>query len=179
MSMPKKTARELYDDFIKTDWPKLFQEGGEITVRRSDGARYVPVKRNIDGLKDDVNAWDWALAVYDQPTTDSSAGYDRIVDQAGPEWTWEGFLIDPTRPWASEVPKHVRENVENYLGGVVQAVHAARQAEAEEVERLAREEDERIIALMQENRVQDGKPPWTVEQLAGVRERRRAARKAT
>jgi len=96
-----KTARELYDDYIKTDWVALFRkDGGEVHVRKADGSRYVPTQWAVSLLKKDVNAWDAAIEAWSTPNEDVAvSGYDRIIAEAGPEYTWEGILIDPSRPW--------------------------------------------------------------------------------
>ena len=57
-----KTARELYDDCIKTEWPALFRkDGGKVHVKKLGGSRYVPTQWAVSLLKEDVNAWDVAM----------------------------------------------------------------------------------------------------------------------
>src|SRR5215203_2825982 len=87
----RKTA-ELFDDYIKTDWPDLFRAGGEVHVKKNDGSRYVPTQWAVTLLKKDVNAWDEALSIWGGGPHDpskSTPGWDRIVQDAGVEYTWE------------------------------------------------------------------------------------------
>ena len=80
------------------------KDGGEVHVRKADGSRYVPTQWAVGLLKKDVNAWDAAIAAWRTPNEGVAvSGYDRIIAEAGPEYTWEGILIDPSRPWAAEL----------------------------------------------------------------------------
>lgn len=66
-------------------------------------------------LRKDVNALVEAIRVWRGTTGDpdsATKACDRIVEQAGVEYTWEWFLIDPSRPWAAAVPALVRERIE-------------------------------------------------------------------
>ena len=177
MNCASKTPRDLYDDFIKQDWPALFREGGEVTVRRDDGVRYVPGQWANAVMKDDRNAWDIAMDAYAEPIgEDSTSGYDRIIEQAGPQYTWEGCLIDPARgPWASAVPANVRQNIEDALDRRVKGNAAAVAARAQVLKdqedaeaETARDEEAarkaRIRALHNENRRKAGLPPLTADQ---------------
>ena len=191
---PKKTARELYDDFIKNDWPKLFmKEGGEAVVYNKGGARYVPTQWANAVLKEDHNAWDVAIEAWwdpHGPGDASTEGYDRIVEQAGVKYTWEWFLIDPSRPWAKDVPQRVRDNIKadldrrdrNAAANVkARAAKAAAdaQAEADRIEAEARAKDEEALDSLDALRREQGKPPLTAEyreqRLAELAERRKAA----
>jgi len=41
-------------------------------------------------LKEDVNAWDVAIKAWSTPNEDAAvSGYDRIIAEAGSEYTWE------------------------------------------------------------------------------------------
>jgi len=111
----RRSPRELFDDFIKLEWQDIFRS--EIDVRLDNGSRYVPNggSQGLQLLRKDVNAFDEAIRIWGGPSEDPDSGtqgYDRIVDQAGIEYTWEWFLIEPTRPWASAVPEHVRDRIE-------------------------------------------------------------------
>src|SRR3954449_6071470 len=97
-----KTAAELFDDFIKLEWQDIFRK--EIHVKLDNGARYVSNSgsQGVQLLRKHVNAFDEAIRIWSGPTEDPDSGtqgYDRIVEQAGIEYTWEWFLIDPSRPW--------------------------------------------------------------------------------
>jgi hypothetical protein len=178
-----KTARELFDDCIKTEWPALFRkDGGEVHVRKTGGSRYVPTQWAVGLLKEDVNAWDAAIAAWSTPNEDAPvSGYDRIIAEAGPEYTWEGILIEPSRPWAAElrskhpeVVRNIEADLERRAKGVV-AWRAQRQAETEQ---LALEQDEATIAVMNAKRVAEGRQPLSEQQAQMVRDQRRQRREA-
>jgi hypothetical protein len=53
-------------------------------VKKRDGSAYVPVKRNVSLLREDVNALDEAVRLWsDEDAEGTSPGYDAIVEQAG------------------------------------------------------------------------------------------------
>jgi hypothetical protein len=183
-------ARRLFDADIKTNWPKLFMaDGGEVAVYNKGGARYVPTQWANAVLKDGHNAWDVAIAAWSEPydpADGESEGYDRIVEQAGPQYTWEGILIDPSRPWAPWVPQRVRENIKADLdrrrrnaGANIKARGAQAAADAAAIEAAARAKDKALLDAMSEARVADGKPPlsdeYIAERLDALAERRKAA----
>lgn len=174
-----KSARDLYDDFIKLEWQDLFRT--EVHVKLDSGSRYVPNggSQGVQLLRKNVNAWDEAIRQWsaDLDLADtSSAGYDRIVDQAGIEYTWEWFLIDPTRPWAEDVPADVRRRIEEDLNRRVAGSVTRAEARAKQAEQRAAAEDDRIIRDMNIRRAERGRPALTVEQEASVRENRRRSR---
>jgi hypothetical protein len=176
--MPK-TSRELYDDFIKLEWQDLFRT--QVHVKLDNGTRYVPNSgsQGVQLLRPGVNAWDEAIRQWSvdfDPKNTSSSGYDRIVDQAGIEYTWEWFLIDDTRPWAKDVPADVRGRIEEDLDRRVEGSVARARARAEEAERLAVEEDDQVIETMNFRRAEQGKSPLSPEQEERVRESRRERR---
>ena len=176
-----RTARELYDDYIKTEWPALFRkDGGEVHVRKADGSRYVPTQWAVGLLKKDVNAWDAAIAAWRTPNEGLAvSGYDRIIAEAGPEYTWEGILIDPSRPWAAELrSKHpeVVCNIEANLDRRDKGVTSRRAEREAETERLALEADEATIAAMNTKRAAEGRPPLGEHQAQAVRDQRRQRR---
>jgi hypothetical protein len=172
-------AAQLFDDFIKLEWQDIFRT--EIHVKLDNGARYVPNggSQGVSLLRKNVNAFDEAIRLWSGPTDDpdsSTQGYDRIVDQAGIEYTWEWFLIDPSRPWSSAVPGLVRERVEADLERRDRDALARAKARAQEAERLAQEEDDAVIARMNARRVAQGKEPLTDQQQASVRASRQSRR---
>ena len=178
-SASSKDPAELFDDFIKLEWQDIFRT--EVHVKLDNGARYVPNSgsQGVQLLRKNVNAFEEAIRLWSGPTDDPDSGtqgYDRIVDQAGIEYTWEWFLIDPSRPWAGAVPPLVRQRIEADLERRDKNALARAKARAAEAERLAREEDDRVIANMNERRTQQGKPTLTEQQEAAVRENRRTRR---
>jgi hypothetical protein len=182
MPSPKqatKTAAQLYDDFIKLEWQDIFRK--EVLVKLDNGSRYVPNggSQGVSLLRKNVNALDEAVRIWsgiEESTETSAAGYDRIVDQAGIQYTWEWFLIDPRRPWADDVPALVRERIEADLARRdTNALDRAR-ARAEAADRLADEQDDRLIARMNARLLGQGKPPLSEKQAESVRESRRQQR---
>jgi hypothetical protein len=177
-----RTAARLFDDFIKLEWQDIFRT--EIHVKLDNGARYVPNggSQGVQLLRKNVNAFDEAVRIWSGTTDDPDSGtqgYDRIVEQAGIEYTWEWFLIDPTRPWASAVPALVRQRIEADLARRDRNALARATAYAAEAERQAAAEDDRIIGLMNARLAKDGRPPLTDKQEAAVREGRRERRALT
>jgi hypothetical protein len=174
-----KTPEQLFDDFIKLEWQEIFRK--EVHVRLDNGARYVPNggAQGVQLLRRGVNAFDEAIRIWSGPTDDPDSGtlgYDRIVDQAGIQYTWEWFLVDPSRPWAAAVPEQVRQRIEADLARRGKNALARAEAQAAEAERLAEEEDDRAIALVNDQRRQRGDPPLTAHQEELVREGRQARR---
>jgi hypothetical protein len=136
-----KTPAELFDDFIKLEWQDIFRT--EIHVRLDNGARYVPNggSQGVSLLRKGINAFDEAIRIWSDSTGEpegSTKGYDRIVDQAGVEYTWEWFLIDPSRPWASAVPPLVRERIEADLDRRSQNALVRTEASAHEADIMPR-----------------------------------------
>jgi hypothetical protein len=175
----RRTAAELFDDFIKLEWQDIFRS--EVHVRLDNGARYVPNSgsQGVHLLRKDVNAFDEAIRIWSGPTEDPDSGtkgYDRIVDQVGVKYTWEWFLIDPARPWASAVPPLVRERIEADLDRRSENAVARAKARAQEAERLAEGKDDETIALMNARNAEAGKPPLSERQEAMVRENLRKRR---
>jgi hypothetical protein len=176
-----KTAAELFDDFIMLEWQDLFRT--EVHVKLDNGARYVPNggAQGVRLLRKNINAFDAAIRMWSGPgekPDSGSQGYDRIVDQAGIEYTWEWFLIDASRPWASAVPDEVRERIEADLARRDKNALIRAKARAEEQQRLAQEEDDALIASMNARRDDQGKAPLSTQQEASVRESRRSRRDA-
>jgi hypothetical protein len=174
-----KTPAELFDDFIKLEWQDMFRK--EVRIRLDNGARYVPNggSQGVQLLRKNVNAFDKAIRIWSGQTADPDSGtkgYDRIVDQAGIEYTWEWFLIDPTRPWAGAVPEEVRERIKADLERRKENAVTYAAARAEEDERENAEGDDDMIVSMNAERARKGKEPLNEQQEAMVRERRQTRR---
>ena len=177
--MTSGDAGQLFDAFIKLEWQDIFRK--EVHVKLDNGARYVPNggSQGVQLLRKNVNAFDEAVRIWSGATDDPDSGtqgYDRIVEQTGVEYTWEWFLIDPSRPWASAVPALVRERIEADLARRDRNALVRAKARAEEAERLAAQEDDRVIGLVNARLAKDGKPPLTLKQEASIRESRRERR---
>jgi hypothetical protein len=166
------TAAEAFDDFIKLEWQRIFRT--EVHVTLDSGTRYVPNAgaQGVQLLRKNVNAFDEAIKIWSGPTDVPESrmkGYDRIVDQAGIEYTWEWFLIDPSREWASAVPDLVRERIRADL--------ARRDRDAlARADRLAATEDDALLASMDARRTEQGKAQLTEQQKLSVRQSRRERR---
>jgi hypothetical protein len=176
-----KSPDRLFDDFIKQEWQDIFRK--EVHVKLDNGTRYVPNggSQGVQLLRKNVNAFDEAVRIWSGTTDDPDSGtqgYDRIVDQAGIEYTWEWFLIDPSRRWASAVPPLVRQRIEADLERRDRSALARAKARAEEAERLAAQEDDRMIDLMNARLAEQEKPSLTPKQEASVRESRRIRRES-
>jgi hypothetical protein len=170
---------ELYDAFIKSEWQDIFRT--EVRVELDNGTRYVPNggSQGVSLLRKNVNAFDEAIRLWSGPTDEpigSSRGYDRIVDQAGIHRTWEWFLIDPSRPWAHAVPELVRERIRKDLEHRDKAALQRAEAKAAQQAREDEAEDDRMIALLNQRRSDEGKPPLTSQQEESVRAGRRDRR---
>ena len=174
-----KTAAELFDDFIKREWQDMFRK--DVHVKLDNGTRYVPNagSQGVQLLRKNVNAFDAAIRIWSGATDDPDSGtqgYDRIVDQAGIEYTWEWLLVDPSRPWADAVPALVSERIEADLKRRDANALARAQARAEEEKRRAEGEDDAMVSLMNDKRAEQGKAPLTKEQEASVRATRQERR---
>jgi len=129
-----KSGRDLFDDYIKLQWPREVKAAG---VKKRDGSAYVPVKRNVSLLREDVNALDEAVRLWSNEDAEgSSPGYDAIVEQAGVEFTWEYALIDPGRAWADDVPPRTRARIEQYLGKDVEALRRRERERRQRIEAI-------------------------------------------
>jgi hypothetical protein len=177
-----KTPAELFDDFVKLEWQDIFRS--EVDVRLDSGARYVPNggSQGVQLLRKHVNAFEEAIRIWSGSNDDpegSTKGYDRIVEQAGVEYTWEWFLIDRDRPWASAVPPLVRERIKADLDRRDHNASARATARAQEAERVAEAKDDEVINLMNAKRVDEGKQLLSEQQEVSVRESRRRRRAET
>jgi hypothetical protein len=131
------------------EWPQKVKEAG---VTNAGGAAYVPVARNNEILRtpDDPEAtYAYMIRVWHEPDAETgSDGWYRIIEQAGPELTWEWLMVDPSKPYAPVFPAEVRERVRAALEADAgysvwltrqQETAAAEQARAERVRRLSEE----------------------------------------
>jgi hypothetical protein len=148
-----------FDDFIKNEWQDISRK--EVHVKLDNGSRYVPNSgsQGVQLLRKNVNAFDAAIGLWSGETDDPKSGtqgYDRIVDQAGIEYTWEWFLIDPSRPWFDAVPPLIRERVEPDLARRDQDALERAKARAEAAQRAATQEDDRLIELLNARRAGEG-----------------------
>jgi hypothetical protein len=86
------------------EWPQRVVDAG---VKDAGGSAHRPQARNVSVLRHlddrpglledmrrvlDADGWDGSDT--------GSPGWSRIIEQAGPELTWEWLVVDPTTPWA-------------------------------------------------------------------------------
>jgi hypothetical protein len=131
-------------------WPQRFKEAG---VTNAGGAAYVPVARNLEILRtpnDPEATYAYMRRAREAPDAESgSAGWDRVIAQAGPRATWEWLMADPDKPYAP-LFEDLRERVTNAFQR-----HASYAVwRAKEHEKAAAEADDaaRIQGLMDEMR---------------------------
>jgi hypothetical protein len=116
--------------------------------------------QGVQLLRNGVNAWDEAIRLWREeidPEQTRSPRYDRIVDQAGLEYTWGWFLVDNSRPWAPDVPPEVGIRVEADPERRARGSLARRKEFVEEAERLAVAGEERVIENMNASRAERGR----------------------
>jgi hypothetical protein len=172
-------AAKQFDDFIKLEWQDIFRT--EVHVKLDSGKRFVPnaSSQGVVLLRKTTNAFDVAMKLWNNPDEEPKPNTrDRIVEQAGIEYTWEWFLIDTSRPWADAVPPLVRERIEKDLQRRVESAQQHAQAQTEEAQRADSAEDDVMIADMNARRSAEGKPTLSADQEASVRETRRNRRAA-
>lgn len=125
-------------------WPQRVRAAG---VTNAGGAAYVPVARNLEILRtpDDPEATlAYMRRAWEAPDADSgSAGWERVITQAGPRVTWEWLMADPDKPYASlfdDLRERVRNALENHPSHAAwyAAEQAKQTAEAEETARIQR-----------------------------------------
>jgi hypothetical protein len=144
-----------------------------VDVRLDNNGRYVPNggSQGVSLLRKGVNAFDEALRIWSASTDGREHdGLRRIVEQAGVEYTWEWFLIDPSRPWASAVPPLIRERIKADLDRRDRNAASRGTELAQEAERLAEAKDNELIASMNVKRLEQGKQPLSEQQEAMVRQ---------
>ena len=134
MSRPARDGRQLFDDYIKADWPREVKAAG---VKKQNNTAYVPVERNVSLLRKDVNAFDEALRIWDHDHEGKAApGYTAIVEQAGVEYTWEYKLVERGQPWEADVPPDVRARVEKSLGPDLERLHRRQDEERARIDAI-------------------------------------------
>ena len=100
-------------------WPQRVRDRG---VKPRDGRAYRPLPRNNEILRtpDRPEAtYAYMLGTWGDANADAEAGsegWDRILAQAGPEYTWEWLMADPWRPYAELFSPEIRARVRRALG---------------------------------------------------------------
>src|SRR3954454_17520203 len=131
-------------------WPQRVREAGGTNA---GGAAYVPVARNLEILRtpDDLEAtFAYMRRAWEAPDAESgSAGWDRVIAQAGPKVTWEWLMADPKKPYAplfDDLRERVTTAFERH------ASYAVWQAKEQEQAAADAEDGARIQRLMDEMR---------------------------
>lgn len=138
-------------------WPQNVKDAG---VVNAGGAAYRPVARNLEILRtpDDPEAtYAYMRRAWESPDADAgSAGWDRVISQAGPQATWEWFMADPDKPYAP-----LFEDLRERVIAAFQKHPSFEIWETRERERLTTEADDtaRIQKLMDEMRSGKRKRP--------------------
>jgi hypothetical protein len=163
------TARRRMLEALQDDvnaWPRRVKESG---VKNAAGAAYVPLSRNNEILRtpDDPGAtYAYMLRAWDGRSAErGSAGWDRILQQAGERLLWEWFMVDETRPYGplfSDVRERIRSALAAHPGN---AVYKQRN---EEKRRAAQVVADRLTGIEEEMRNGKRKRPnlseldWTL-----------------
>lgn len=97
-------------------WPQRVVEAG---VKNAAGSAYRPVPRNVKILatpEDPEATYARMLREWSDADADiGSSGWDRVIDQAGPELTWEWLIADDSKPYAELFPPSLRARVRRAL----------------------------------------------------------------
>jgi hypothetical protein len=130
-------------------WPQRVKDAG---VKNSAGAAYVPLPRNNEILRtphDRSATYAYMIRVWqDAGAETGSDGWYRIIEQAGPELTWEWLMVDDALPYASLFPADIRERVGRALEADAghrawikrqQGVATAERARSERIQRIREE----------------------------------------
>src|SRR3954470_6478298 len=125
-------------------WPQRVKEAG---VTNAGGAAYVPVARNLEILRtpnDPEATYAYMRRAWEAPDAESgSAGWDRVIAQAGPRATWEWLMADPDKPYAplfDDLRERVMKAFQRHPSYAVwqSKEHEQAAAEAEDAARIQR-----------------------------------------
>jgi hypothetical protein len=141
----EEMLRSLQDDVDA--WPQAVKDAG---VKNAAGSAFRPVARNNEILRTETpeETYAYMLRAWESDTAEEgSNGWVRIIEQAGPEYTWEYFMADPDKPYASlfdEVRPRVQAALENHDSTAVWAekVRVNQEADDAQNERIRRIQDE-------------------------------------
>ena len=138
--------RSLQDDVDA--WPESVKAAG---VKNAAGSAFRPVARNNEILRtpDDPEAtYAYMIAAWEAEGAEAgSNGWARVIEQAGPEYTWEYLMADPDKPYASlfdDVRPRVQAALENHESTAVwvEKVRVNQEADDAQAERIQRIQDE-------------------------------------
>jgi hypothetical protein len=132
-------------------WPQAVKNAG---VKNAAGSSYAPQARNNEVLRTPDNpraTYEYMLRAWSAPDAESgSAGWVRILAQAGPQLTWEWFIADPDKPYAPLFSDELREKVRAALEA--HEGTAAYEKDTREKAVAAGARDERIKKIQEEMR---------------------------
>jgi hypothetical protein len=142
----EEMLRSLQDDIDA--WPQSVKDAG---VKNAAGSAFRPVARNNEILRtpeDPEVTYAYMIAAWEADGAESgSNGWARIIEQVGPEYTWEYLMADPDKPYA-ELFEGVRERVQAALEDHestaiwVEKVRVNQEADDAQNERIRRIQDE-------------------------------------
>jgi hypothetical protein len=142
----QEMLRSLQDDVDA--WPQAVKSAG---VKNAAGSAFRPVARNNEILRtpeDPEATYAYMIAAWEaEGAEEGSNGWARIIEQAGPEYTWEYLMADPDKPYASlfdEVRPRVQAALESHESTAVwvEKVRVSQEADDAQAERIQRIQDE-------------------------------------
>jgi hypothetical protein len=128
-------------------WPQSVKDAG---VKNAAGSAFRPVARNNEILRTEnpEATYAYMIAAWEaEGAEEGSNGWVRVIEQAGPEFTWEYLMADPDKPYAplfDEVRPRVQAALENHESTAVWAekVRVNQEADDAQNERIRRIQDE-------------------------------------
>jgi hypothetical protein len=95
-----------------------------------DGTAYVPVKRNLSLLREDLNAFDEAVRLWSDEDAEGSCRAT-TPSTTRPGWNSRGSMhLSTSSDLANDVPPRTRARIEQYLGKDLEALRQRRAGEA-------------------------------------------------
>jgi hypothetical protein len=128
-------------------WPEAVKAAG---VKNAAGASFRPVARNNEILRteDPEATYAYMIRAWEAEDADAgSNGWTRVIEQAGPEYTWEYLMADPDKPYAplfDEIRPRVQAALSNHEATAVweEKTRVQRAADDAQAERISRIQEE-------------------------------------
>jgi hypothetical protein len=141
----EEMLQHLQDDVDA--WPQSVKDAG---VKNAAGSAFRPVARNNEILRTEnpEATYAYMIAAWEADgAEEGSNGWVRVIEQAGPEYTWEYLMADPDKPYAplfDGVRARVQAALENHESTAVWAekVRVNQEADDAQNERIRRIQDE-------------------------------------
>ncbi len=141
----EEMLQHLQDDVDA--WPQSVKDAG---VKNAAGSAFRPVARNNEILRTEnpEATYAYMIAAWEaEGAEEGSNGWVRVIEQAGPEFTWEYLMADPDKPYAS-LFDGVRQRVQDALSAHestavwAEKVRVNQEAEDAQNERIRRIQEE-------------------------------------